>query len=199
MHEIHHNRHLLQPVALLLSFVATSSHAPLLLATPSPADLRALSDAVAAAAPRAARFDRRRKLEAAAAAAKRWAAGGGTNFEYLMALNALAGRTHVDLSQYPVFPWVLADWTSPELDLENPAVFRDLSRPVGALAPERLEAFRERFRSLQVDADAGAGEGAPFLYGTHYSSASIVLWYLLRLEPFTGMARALQARPHLPL
>ena len=150
MHEIHHNRHLLQPTALHLSFVATSPHAPLLLATPSPAALRALGDAAAAAAPRAARFDRRRKVDAAAAAAKRWAAGGGTNFDYLMTLNALAGRTHVDLSQYPVFPWVLSDWTSPELDLENPAVFRDLSRPIGALEPDRLEAFRERYRSLQA-------------------------------------------------
>ena len=30
-----------------------------------------------------------------------------SNFEYLMALNALSGRSFNDLSQYPVFPWVL--------------------------------------------------------------------------------------------
>ena len=29
-----------------------------------------------------------------------------SNFEYLMRLNHLAGRTHSDLNQYPVFPWV---------------------------------------------------------------------------------------------
>ena len=34
---------------------------------------------------------------------------------------------------------------------------------------------------------------APFFYGTHYSTASIVLWFLIRLEPFTGLARAMQA------
>lgn len=35
-----------------------------------------------------------------------------SNFEYLMHLNTLAGRTHNDYMQYPVFPWVLADYTS---------------------------------------------------------------------------------------
>lgn len=35
-----------------------------------------------------------------------------SNFEYLMYLNSLAGRTHSDLMQYPVFPWVLADYHS---------------------------------------------------------------------------------------
>lgn len=30
-----------------------------------------------------------------------------------------------------VFPWVLADYTSDTLDLNDPASFRDLSKPVG--------------------------------------------------------------------
>ena len=34
--------------------------------------------------------------------------GALSNFEYLMRLNALAGRTYSDLTQYPVLPWVLA-------------------------------------------------------------------------------------------
>ena len=33
-----------------------------------------------------------------------------------------------------VFPWVLADYTSPSLDLNSPATFRDLSKPVGGWA-----------------------------------------------------------------
>jgi hypothetical protein len=37
-------------------------------------------------------------------------------------LNTLAGRSYHDLSQYPVFPWVLADLESPELDLNDPTV-----------------------------------------------------------------------------
>ena len=30
--------------------------------------------------------------------------------------------------QYPVFPWVLTDYTSRELDLEDSKVYRDLSK-----------------------------------------------------------------------
>lgn len=53
-----------------------------------------------------------------------WINGEVTNFEYLMHLNTLAGRSFSDWTQYPVFPWVLADYTSEVLDLSNPATFR---------------------------------------------------------------------------
>jgi hypothetical protein len=46
-----------------------------------------------------------------------------------------------DLTQYPVFPWVIADYTSPTLDLNNPATYRDLSKPIGALDPGILQLF----------------------------------------------------------
>lgn len=42
--------------------------------------------------------------------------------------NYYAGRSYNDLGQYPVFPWILKDYTSEELDLSNPAVYRDLSK-----------------------------------------------------------------------
>jgi hypothetical protein len=64
---------------------------------------------------------------------QRWVNHEITNFEYLMKLNTIAGRTYNDLSQYPVFPWVLQDYTSEILDLNDPHVFRDLSKPIGVL------------------------------------------------------------------
>ena len=36
--------------------------------------------------------------------------------------------TNQPAQQYPVFPWVIADYSSPVLDLHNPATFRDLSK-----------------------------------------------------------------------
>lgn len=42
-----------------------------------------------------------------------------SNFDYLLWLNTLAGRSVNDLTQYPVFPWVLADYTSNELNLHD--------------------------------------------------------------------------------
>ena len=53
-----------------------------------------------------------------------WQQGEITNFEYLMELNKLAGRTFNDLMQYPVFPFILADYNSTELDLRRPESFR---------------------------------------------------------------------------
>ena len=47
-----------------------------------------------------------------------------SNFEYLMFLNREAGRSFNDLTQYPVFPWVIQDYESPNLDLTDHAVFR---------------------------------------------------------------------------
>ena len=56
----------------------------------------------------------------------------------MLQLNSLAGRTYNDLNQYPVFPWVVADYESDSLDLSDPSVYRDLAKPVGALDPKRL-------------------------------------------------------------
>ena len=38
------------------------------------------------------------------------------------------GRSYNDLNQYPVFPWILADYTSKTLDLKDPNVYRDFSK-----------------------------------------------------------------------
>ncbi len=62
---------------------------------------------------------------------QRWEAGELSNFEYLMQLNTLAGRSYNDLNQYPVFPWIIADYESEELDLDEARTYRDLGRPMG--------------------------------------------------------------------
>ncbi|XP_047961281.1 BEACH domain-containing protein B isoform X2 [Salvia hispanica] len=130
--------------------------------------------------------DRRVAQEMAETAKERWRRREMTNFEYLMILNTLAGRSYNDLTQYPVFPWILADYTSETLDLKQAATFRDLSKPVGALDPKRFEVFEDRYHNF-VDPDIPS-----FYYGSHYSSMGIVLYYLLRLEPFTALHRSLQ-------
>ena len=57
----------------------------------------------------------------------RWQRRDISNFDYLMYLNSLAGRTYSDLNQYPIFPWVITNYEGAELDLNDPANFRDLS------------------------------------------------------------------------
>uniref|UniRef100_A0A1X7UAC0 BEACH domain-containing protein n=1 Tax=Amphimedon queenslandica TaxID=400682 RepID=A0A1X7UAC0_AMPQE len=61
--------------------------------------------------------------------------------------------------QYPVLPWILADYTSTTL---------------GALNEERLTFFKDRYAEMS---------GRKFLYGTHYSAPGYVLYYLVRTAP----------------
>ena len=42
----------------------------------------------------------------------RWQNGLISNYDYLFYLNTMADRSLNDLTQYPVFPWVLANYTS---------------------------------------------------------------------------------------
>uniref|UniRef100_A0A3B5BGB8 WDFY family member 4 n=1 Tax=Stegastes partitus TaxID=144197 RepID=A0A3B5BGB8_9TELE len=109
-----------------------------------------------------------------------------SNFEYLMHLNTIAGRTYNDLMQYPVFPWVLADYQSETLDLSNPASFRDLSKPMGAQTEKRKQMFIQRYEEVENNEDE-----ARCHYCTHYSSAIIVASFLVRMEPFSHTFQAL--------
>ena len=53
-----------------------------------------------------------------------WQRGRVSNRDYLLFLNLAAGRSFNDLTQWPVFPWILADYTSEQLDLSNSATYR---------------------------------------------------------------------------
>uniref|UniRef100_A0A803TLZ6 LPS responsive beige-like anchor protein n=1 Tax=Anolis carolinensis TaxID=28377 RepID=A0A803TLZ6_ANOCA len=117
---------------------------------------------------------------------QRWQHREISNFEYLIFLNTVAGRTYNDLNQYPVFPWVITNYESEELDLTLPSNFRDLSKPVGALNPKRGAFFAERYETWEDE------QVPKFHYGTHYSTASFTLTWLLRIEPFTTFFLNLQ-------
>jgi len=120
-----------------------------------------------------------------------WVNGKMTNFDFLMHLNSFAGRSFNDLTQYPVFPWIIADYDSEEIDLSDPKTYRDLSKPMGAIGEQRAIQFKERYEALASTCFTD-DDPPPFHYGTHYSSAAYVLYYLMRLEPFSRMALALQ-------
>ena len=116
----------------------------------------------------------------------RWQRREISNFDYLMFLNTIAGRSYSDLSQYPVFPWVISNYDTEDLDLNVPSNYRDLSKPIGALNPQRKQHFEERYASWEHDSVP------PFHYGTHYSTSAFTMNWLLRLEPFTSAFIAMQ-------
>ncbi|OQV18153.1 Neurobeachin-like protein 1 [Hypsibius exemplaris] len=120
---------------------------------------------------------------------QKWVQREISNFEYLMALNTIAGRTYNDLSQYPVFPWILRDYNSSELDFEEPTTFRDLSRPMGVQNPKGINEVRHKFENFEDP----TGSIEPFHYGQHYSNPASVIHYLIRVEPFTTLHVQLQS------
>ena len=106
---------------------------------------------------------------------RQWVKGQLSNFDYLSIVNTYAQRSTLDLTQYPVFPWVITDYKSPVLDLKNPSVYRDLSLPIGAMNKTRLADFTARYYELP--------EEDRYLYGTHYSCPGYVIGFLVRQYP----------------
>ena len=117
---------------------------------------------------------------------KKWQNGNLSNFDYLMLLNIMSGRTYNDTSQYPVFPWIIADYKSETLDLGDPKTFRDLSIPIGALDQTRLDYMKEKM-------DPDVNSETHYLYGSFYSSSAVVIGYMIRVEPFTSLHIQLQS------
>ncbi|XP_031426548.1 WD repeat and FYVE domain-containing protein 3 isoform X2 [Clupea harengus] len=199
--EVHKRRYLLQPMAVevfsgdgrnyLLSFqkgVRNKVYQRFLAVVPSLADS---SESVSGQRPNTSVEQGSGLLSTLVgekSVTQRWERGEISNFQYLMHLNTLAGRSYNDLMQYPVFPWILADFDSEELDLTNPKTFRNLSKPMGAQTDDRLIQYKKRFK----DWEDPTGETPAYHYGTHYSSAMIVASYLVRMEPFTQIFLRLQ-------
>ena len=104
----------------------------------------------------------------------KWLSGNMSNYEYILRLNEASYRSFSDLTQYPVFPWIITDYETPILDFNNENIFRDLSKPIGALNPKRLREFQERYQSM---------DSPRFLYGSHYSTPGYVIGYLVRKHP----------------
>jgi len=71
-----------------------------------------------------------------------------------MWMNILAGRSFNDLTQYPVFPWIITNYDCEELNEQEH--FRNLSLPVGMFdfnekAEMRKEIFIEFYNTLKND------------------------------------------------
>uniref|UniRef100_A0A671SVS4 Lysosomal-trafficking regulator-like n=1 Tax=Sinocyclocheilus anshuiensis TaxID=1608454 RepID=A0A671SVS4_9TELE len=127
-----------------------------------------------------------------------WSSGQITNFEYLTHLNKHAGRSFNDLMQYSVFPFILRDYTSETLDLQDTSIYRNLSKPIAVQSKEKEDRYVDNYRYLEEEYKKGKREDdpmppvQPYHYGSHYSNSGTVLHFLVRLPPFTKMFLAYQ-------
>ena len=73
-------------------------------------------------------------------------------------------------------PWVIQDYKSQVLDLNDPNTFRDFSKPIGAMNEQRLKEYLERYHETPPECDK-------FLYGSHYSCPGYVIGFKVRSNP----------------
>ena len=70
-----------------------------------------------------------------------------SNFEYLIYLNLFANRSYTDLNQYPVMPWIIRNYESKKLDLNNneqiEKSLRDLNLQMGMMNEDEQSKKRQ--------------------------------------------------------
>jgi hypothetical protein len=113
---------------------------------------------------------------------KRWKQREVSNLEYLVMLNRYSSRSYNNLNQYPVFPWVLANYVK-ERPLFTEDDYRDLRKPVGALNEAKRADSQARYASFESEQGM-----EPYHYGSHYSLGGCVMHFLLRVEPYSAQA-----------
>ena len=97
-----------------------------------------------------------------------------STLEYLLFINKYSCRSYNDINQYPVFPWLRI----------NGDKIRDLKNTIAAQTEDARLMLKEKY-SL-------SSETFPYHYTTHYSNSSFLLYYLIRINPFTDNQITLQ-------
>ena len=108
-----------------------------------------------------------------------------SNYELLMLLNILANRSFLDITQYPIFPWIIF----------SKEVYRNLKLPIGqnnfeSLSNNRMEIFNNNYLDSSSNLKninqfiEPAHISKSFYYVVNYSNVSIVNNYLIRIFPF---------------
>ena len=98
---------------------------------------------------------------------KQWLNNQITTLAYLLFINKYSCRSYNDVNQYPVFPWLILYG-----DKE-----RDLRYTIAAQDEDSRMMLKEKYPF--------SSEHFPYHYTTHYSNASFLIYYLIRINPFT--------------
>ena len=106
-----------------------------------------------------------------------------TNYEYLLFLNKYSTRTYNDLSQYPVFPWLVLNhdnipniFSSIENKTYNFSYLRDMNFPISMQKISKRNESIEKFKDEQSN--------FPFHLHNHYSTSAFIYYYLMRMNPY---------------
>ena len=77
---------------------------------------------------------------------KKWEHWDISTMTFLSFLNNFGSRSFKDLTQYPVFPWIIKDYESKKLNVFNETNIRELQKPIGALGnKQRINCFIQNY------------------------------------------------------
>ena len=105
---------------------------------------------------------------------KLWLNNKISTLAYLLFINKYSCRSYNDVNQYPVFPWLIL-YGEKERDMRYTITAQD-----------------EDTRMLLKEKYPFSSEHFPYHYTTHYSNASFLIYYLIRINPFTDNQITLQ-------
>ena len=124
-----------------------------------------------------------------------WAEWKLSNFELLMFINILSNRSFSDVTQYPVFPWILKNYNETKISIEND--IRELNLPMGMVETEneKSKTRKKIFIDAYNDPDVIESQnGKNINYSSHYSSPLSVAHYLTRIFPVVQIHIELQGK-----
>ena len=111
-----------------------------------------------------------------------WSKNKITNYDYLMLLNTLGGRSLNHLSQYYIFPWIIKDFNCDILNWLSDKIYRDLSLPIHACGRD-LKMIINKYDITDEER---------YHSGTFYSTHSFVCYFLIRQKPYTDIHLEIQ-------
>ena len=94
-----------------------------------------------------------------------------SNFKYLLLLNKYSARSYHDIYQYLIFPLLYMDVSK--------KIERDLSKPIALnKEPEKVKSIIEQIQLNFINFGSH--------FNSNYSTSGYVLYYLVRMNPFTN-------------
>ena len=112
-----------------------------------------------------------------------WTKNKVSNYDYVMFLNIISGRSLNNLSQYFIFPRMFSDYNHNILNWISSSIYRDLSYPILSSEPSIRDEIKNKYNLL---------EGERYHSGTFYSTYAFIAYYMIRQRPFSEISLEIQ-------
>lgn len=111
---------------------------------------------------------------------KTWTKNLMTNYDYLMYLNRLSNRSFNDITRYPIFPWIISDYSNDELKINNKYQYRDFALPIGTISEASKKKAKKYYKYLKNDP---LPIKKPFHFHSYISNPGYIIFFYMRAIP----------------